>query len=235
MLKSPSGKIYIGQTIRPIEKRFKQHRKKSSGCRAIYNAIKMYGWENFEKDWYECPDEDLNFDEELLIREMKTLAPKGYNLKKGGYSGGEWSEESKRKLSESLRGKTLTEETKQKISESMSGENNPNFGKTGENSHMFGKTHNEGTKQKMSKSQRKRTMSEESKQKIRESMSGEKNHQSRRVYQYTPDGIFMCSFGTAEEAAQCLDKKTTSSISACARGVPKYKTAYGFKWSYIKI
>ena len=72
-----NGKIYIGQTTRSIERRFKEHQDKKSGCVAIYRAIQKYGWGAFEKDWYECPDEDLDFDEELLVREMGTLAPRG--------------------------------------------------------------------------------------------------------------------------------------------------------------
>lgn len=83
MLTSPSGKSYIGQTTRPIEKRFKEHQLERSGCIAIRDAIQKYGWENFEKDYYECPDEDIDFDEELLIREIGTLSPDGYNLKEG--------------------------------------------------------------------------------------------------------------------------------------------------------
>ena len=46
-----NGKIYIGQTIRSIEERFKEHQKESNGCVAIRNAIQYHGWENFEKDW----------------------------------------------------------------------------------------------------------------------------------------------------------------------------------------
>ena len=113
MLKSPSGKLYIGQTIRPIKKRFEDHQRKSNGCSAISSAIKKYGWENFEKDWYECPDEDLNFDEELLVREMGTLSPNGYNLKEGGGNGKD-SEETKRKKREAQLGKKNSEESKQK-------------------------------------------------------------------------------------------------------------------------
>ena len=92
-----NGKIYIGQTIRSIEERFKEHQKESNGCVAIRNAIQYHGWCNFEKDLYECPDEDLNFDEELLIREMGTLSPHGYNLMEGGGACGKRSEETKQK------------------------------------------------------------------------------------------------------------------------------------------
>ena len=114
MLTSPNGKIYIGQTIRPIEKRFEEHRTKRM-YGAIYNSIKKYGWENFEKDWYECPDEDLNFDEELLVREMGTLTPGGYNLREGGGNRGKLSEETKQKISEAKIGSIRSEATKQKI------------------------------------------------------------------------------------------------------------------------
>ena len=116
ILTSPIGKSYIGQTTRPIEKRFKAHQLKSSKCLAIYNAIQKYGWDNFEKDWYECPDEDLNFDEELLVREMETLSPSGYNLKEGGGNTGK-----------------PCEETRQKQIEAKLGDKNFWYGKKGKN------------------------------------------------------------------------------------------------------
>lgn len=127
MITSPSGKSYIGQTTRPIEKRIEEHRTgKSSDCMAIYNAIQKYGWDNLEKEWYECPDEDLNKHEELMIEVLETLSPDGYNLKEGG-GNGKLSEETKQKLR-----KPKSDEHKQKYSEAKLGEKNPNFGKTGE-------------------------------------------------------------------------------------------------------
>ena len=213
MLKNKiNGKIYVGQTIRSIEERFKKHKQKDSRCVALYSAIKLYGWENFKKDWYECPDEDLNFDEELLVREMRTLSPEGYNLREGGGSNGKMSEESKQKIKEGNKGKKRSEETKQKMRKPKSEEHKQNMRKP----------LSEGQKQKMRKPK-----SEEHVQNMR----GENNHKSRRVYQFHLDGTFINSFGSSGEAGRYLNK-FSSSIKACARGDPKYKTAYGFKWSY---
>jgi group I intron endonuclease len=224
MLKSPSGKIYIGQTIRSIQTRLKEHQKGSNvGCRAIYNAIQYHGWENFEKVWYECPDEDLNFDEELLIREMETMAPGGYNLKEGG-ANGKHSEETKQKISEALRGdkhpmygKIHTEGAREKMSDARKGDKNP----------MYGKTLSKEHKQKLSEARRGNPIENNPMY----GKTGEKHHSSKRVYQYDINNIFIRSFGSAEEAGRYIEK-SGSKISMCARC--KRKTAYGYKWSYVK-
>ena len=122
MLTSPSGKSYIGQTVRPIEERFKRHQRKSSGCVAISGAIKKYGWENFVIDYYEVPDEELNKHERWMVNLMGTLSPDGYNLKEGGGNG------------------KLSEETKRRQREAQLGEKSYMFGRTGENHPRFGKT-----------------------------------------------------------------------------------------------
>jgi group I intron endonuclease len=270
MLKNKiNGKVYIGQTIRPIHKRLEEHRTgRSKRCRAIYNAIQKYGWENFEKDWYGCPDEDLNFEEDLLVSEMETLAPEGYNLKEGGGSNGKLSEETKQRISEAKQ--NMSEETRRKMSEATRGDKNHNYGKTkseetkqkmskahtgktlnkeyrkkiseatrGDKNHNYGKPKSEETKQKMSKAQLGeknhnygKTMSEETRQKMSKARLGEKHHKSKRVYQYDLNGTFIDSYASCGEAGRHF-KKSGVNISACARGVTGYKTAYNFKWSYI--
>ena len=71
-----------------------------------------------------------------------------------------------------------------------------------------------------------KTHTDETKEKI-----GENNPNSKRVYQYDLEGNLLGSFRSCGEAGRHL-KKSGQSINACANGVPKYKTAYGFKWSY---
>ncbi|AGE57666.1 GIY-YIG catalytic domain-containing endonuclease [Acanthocystis turfacea Chlorella virus NTS-1] len=212
-LTSPSGKTYIGQTICPIEERLRGHKKKSSGCVAIYNAIQHHGWENMTKEWYEVPDEDLNFYEEMLVALLGTLAPGGYNLREGGGSGGKMSEESRRKMSEAQRGekshlygKPMSDDRKQKIG----------IAQKGEKHHYHGKT-----------------LSDEHKRKLSDANKGENHSKSKKVYQYKFDGTFLQSFPSTGEAARSLNKGTGSKIRACARG--ERKTMYGFKWSYIEL
>lgn len=255
MLTSPVGKSYIGQTIRPIEKRLEEHQKENSNCVAIYGAIQKYGWENFDKNWYECPDDDLDKHEELMVEVLGTLAPGGYNLREGGGSCGKLSEETKRKISESNTGKTPSEETRQKMSDAQRGEKNHNYGmpkseetkqkmseaQQGDKGYWYGTTLGDETRQKISEALIGITRSEETKQKMSEAQRGEKNYwygktgekhpTSKKVYQYDLDGNFVRSFGSCEEAGRHL-KKDGTNIGACARG--KHKTAYDFKWSYVK-
>lgn len=202
-------KIYIGQTIRPIEVRFKEHQLKKSNCRSISGAIQKYGWEHFETDWYNCLDEDLNKHEKWMVNLMETLSPNGYNLIGGGGNGGKRSEETKQKLR-----KPKSEETKIKISESK-----------------LGISKSEETKKRMRNAHLGTTRTKETKGNISESTKGEKNHKSKKVYQYDLEGNLIGSFGSTKEAGRYL-VKGRSQISECARGNPRYKTAGGFKWSY---
>ncbi|AGE57999.1 GIY-YIG catalytic domain-containing endonuclease [Paramecium bursaria Chlorella virus NW665.2] len=262
-LKKESRKAYIGQTIRDIHERLKEHQLPSSGCRAIYNAIQKHGWENFDKEWYEVPDEDLNFYEEMLVALLGTLAPGGYNLMEGGGNGRpseetkeklreanlgeknpmfgkEHTEETKEKMSEAQIGKEHTEETKEKLREANLGEKNPMFGKehTEETKQKMseahvGKTLSEETKQKISEAMSGKMLSEKTKQKISEALSGEKNHNSKKVYQYNLDGTYVDEYASCGEAARALEKSSGSLISMCAHG--KRPSAYGFKWSYTEL
>jgi group I intron endonuclease len=102
---SPSGKHYIGQTIQDINMRFRQHKSRSlsdidKNCRALYAAIKKYGFDSFErKVIMECDDEDLNFFEALYIKAYNSIAPNGYNLTSGGDSDYNTSTETKELIS----------------------------------------------------------------------------------------------------------------------------------------
>src|SRR6056300_581823 len=82
---SPSGKVYVGQTVRSFEKRMQEHKRESSGCTLIKRAINKYGdemkYEIIEED---VPQEHLDEREMFWISHFNSLAPNGYNCTTGG-------------------------------------------------------------------------------------------------------------------------------------------------------
>lgn len=94
----------------------------------IQNAVKKYGRENFEREvlCWAIDNEDLNSLEYQMIIECNTMYPNGYNLVEGGCSpkkseealknnGKPCSEETKRKIGQSNKGRKRTQEQKDLI------------------------------------------------------------------------------------------------------------------------
>jgi group I intron endonuclease len=153
---SPSGKVYIGQTIKTLSKRKTQHYSRAFNKNYVdYNykiarAIRKY---NDSLEWFilyeNVPIDNLD---ELEMKEIEkhNSFNSGYNGTKGGdgtvgrihseetkkkiselLKGNKRSEETKKKLSKAHKGKKLSEEHKRKLSKSSrgkeySGENSPN-------------------------------------------------------------------------------------------------------------
>lgn len=121
---SPSGKKYVGQTRTKPERRWGKngsyylHKKKNGEYAqpAFANAILKYGWENFDHEIIasNLTKEEANNFEKLLIEKLNTMNPKcGYNLREGGHNS-HISEETRKKISESLKGKKQPEHVKKK-------------------------------------------------------------------------------------------------------------------------
>ena len=117
---------YIGCTIQKLDERKRAHycsafthKKKNY----FYRAIRKYGWENFQWEIiYESTDHaDLLEKEMFYIKEYKTYKNLGYNETAGGRGviGWKHSSETKKKISESSKGKNIgkkrSETTKEKI------------------------------------------------------------------------------------------------------------------------
>jgi len=82
---SPSGKVYVGQTIQEFNIRIKSHHRKDSGCTAISRAIQKYKDQmKYEIIEDNVPQEQLDDREIYWIKELNSLAPNGYNLNTGG-------------------------------------------------------------------------------------------------------------------------------------------------------
>ena len=101
---SPSGKSYIGQTVRYKQRINCYKNLRCKNQTAIYNAILKYGWENmtveilWEKESKERLTEELNDLERKYIKEYQTLSPNGYNITEGGESGMPSTKENKNKI-----------------------------------------------------------------------------------------------------------------------------------------
>ena len=114
---SPSNKIYIGITCKNPEIRW---RKDGSGYRKqmFWDAIQKYGWNNFQHEILAenlTKEEAENMEIELIAKHKSNNPDFGYNIHNGGNSSGTHSEETKQKISNSLKGNKLSEETKDKI------------------------------------------------------------------------------------------------------------------------
>ena len=90
-----NGKIYIGQTKLCLNERFGYNGHGYRGCRKFYNAIKKYGWDNFEHILLldNLSLEMANIIESELIKKYDSIN-KGYNLTTGGCNGYQTSKES---------------------------------------------------------------------------------------------------------------------------------------------
>jgi group I intron endonuclease len=180
---SPSGRIYIGQTIN-IERRWSNYYS-SIGANSqprLKNSFKKYGVENHQFDIIEyCLEEELNCSERFWQDEFDVTNKDNLNcsLTKCGEKRYKHSEETRKKISELNRGKKLSDETKEKLRIINAGENSP----------WFGKNHTDETKRK-----------------IGDAQVGFKNHMAKLVLNIET-GIF---YDTAKEAAESCGMHTAT-------------------------
>lgn len=96
-----NGKVYIGQTTRPLNQRWWEHLKPSRYKKsALTAAIQKYGKESFIVEEIDGANSlsELNYLEKHYIYKHRTLSPNGYNLLSGGGNLGRHSKESIKKM-----------------------------------------------------------------------------------------------------------------------------------------
>jgi len=171
-----NGKIYIGkhQTLNLYDNYY------GSG-KALINAIKKYGKENFKKEIIYIFDNEveMNSKEKELITEEFVLREDTYNLGVGGeggphFKGKTFSEISRNKISNKNSGRVLSEEHKKKISESRKLQLLSEIHKKKISESHKGKTLSEDHKQSIRKSVTGKTHSDETKEKMRLAKIGKK-------------------------------------------------------------
>ena len=164
-----SNKLYVGKDT------YNNPEYLGSG-KLLHQAIKKYGIENFRKEII-CEAEtldELNKLEIHWIKELNTITPRGYNIAHGGEGGDTMSDNPNKKEifekhSEWMKNKS--EETKKKISTSLkkkyrNKENHPCYGKK-----MSGETKN-----KISEANRGKKRTEEQKKRISETSKGREGY-----------------------------------------------------------
>ena len=276
---SPNNKRYIGITGQNVKRRWENGRGYKNNVyfyRAIekygwdnfQHIIIAKGLTQNEAEWLEVE----------LIREWDTTnKDKGYNISLGGNSGnkhteetkrkigekskgrnigekGYWfgkslSEETRKKISESHKGKTLSDEHKEKISNSLSGENHWNFGNKKENTPMFGKNHSEETRKKISESHKGKTFSDEHKENLSKNhydCNGTKNPSAILYNIYDENDIFVdCKCGTEiyeeflkisyQSFQKIIDNNGIVDVNLFRKNSIKEKLIHYIGWKFKKL
>lgn len=129
---SPSGKVYIGITSKTAFRRWNNGRGYLGSV--FYNAIRKYGWNNIKHEiLYKnlTQQEAVSIEHDLILQYDSTNKKKGYNVVPGGglgIKGYKFTEEQKKKLSESHKGKKYTEAQREAL-EKRRGKPSPLKGK----------------------------------------------------------------------------------------------------------
>jgi group I intron endonuclease len=218
---SPSGKVYIGQSIN-VQKRFKLNYKALNGNiqkqPKLYNSLNKYGWENHHKEIVEkCNISELNEREiywkQHYINQLgwdKMLFCELYD--KGG---GPKSEETRKKLS-------LANSKPKPIGfgEKMSKINK-------------GRKCSESTKKIISAKITGTKRSEDTKNKLRKPKTKEHIQKMNRpryvIIQYDLQDNFIQEWSSVNEIIQHLKINYRNITAACRK---EQKTAGGYKWKY---
>ncbi len=223
-------KIYIGSAVK-YSLRLNSHRSKLNAGKHtnkhLQNAWNKYKECNFIFKQLEIVDdiEDLLLREQYYLDKLLFASDNnnlfyelGYNKVRiaGSNLGYKFSDESKKKLSDSHKNIFPSEATKQKMRESSKGEKN----------HFYRKSHTTESKLKMSNSRKLLNENIDFKNKILKALL---KSLYRHILQFTLDGIFVKRWASLKEAGEILKIFHISDV--CRK---KRKSAGGYYWEYEK-
>lgn len=226
---APNGKVYIGLTCKKPNARWANGYGYKN--QMFYNAIQKYGWNNIK---HEILFEKLTKSEaeqkeiELIAYYDSTNPNKGYNISLGGAStlGVECSDEKRKKISESHKGKKRSQESIRKQSETTKG-------------HLC----SEDTRRKISEANSNRIWTDASKEKLRIANIGKKLTKERReqiseyfkLYSPNKKQVICIETNITYESLNDVERKTGISrkvIGNVCSGIGK--TAGGFHWCFLR-
>lgn len=229
-----NGKVYIGQTIHSYHERCKAH---IYACRGHYHrndylqrAVDKYGMESFITGslCVAYSKEELDGWEDQYIEYYQSMnRDKGYNLK-GASSRGRMSAASKRKLSESKKGKNvIDEETRQEINKKLRGRQLSKEHRENIRTAQLGTCRSLETRKKMSDVRKGIIYSQETKEKMSKAKKGKvlsKEHRKNIANARTGKTSGMCGKKHSLEARQkCSDSMKRFHAEKNSKADPSFK------------
>lgn len=232
----PNKKVYIGITSMKLEKRFKNGYGYKSSPK-MYNAIMKYGWDNIKHDILlsklskeEAENMEIKFIE-LCKSRVKEF---GYNTLIGGNLGFhdfEYTDEIRKRMSDSHIGKTISNEQRKKISDSNKGRKTWNTGiksypckeetKLKISNSLKGKKHSE---------ERLKNMYEGRKKVLEEGMDYSNRKRQLRVLQIDLNDNIIKEWRCIPDIVEELNMDYGKIYSTCSGYRSK---AYGYKWRFV--
>lgn len=207
-----TGKKYVGKTKRPISTRWAAHCYDAfkRGLNTHFaRAIRKYGKDDFVIELLElCSDlSQLSMREIYWIQTQDSYC-NGYNSTKGGDGGIgiRWSEEARKRQSDTRMGMKFSKEHKANLSEAHKGKPSWNKGIPKDANPLTGRARPEHVRERISAGKRK------------------------KVQQLALDGHVVNTFTSIQEAALVLGI-SSQNITKCCKG-QRNKTG-GYRWRYV--
>lgn len=211
-------KIYIGKTRNELSIRIASHKRSFTNIKDrnynvhFYRALRKYGWDNFDIEIVETIEDNsiIELDKKLYELEIQYIASNnsylcGYNSDKGGIGccGMKHSDDTKRKISVSNMGKTMSQESKLKMKETAL-----------------------------------LRMTEDRLERLRNLSEQNAINNQKSVEACTKEGIAVRRFNSAKEGSLFYDVKYQSSVTKCCKNKIKYSGNFPDKskiyWKYEK-
>jgi len=116
-----NGKVYVGQTIQPLNKRISYHVWQNR--LPIQKALNKYGIQSFTISIIDSADSKdvLDEKEKYWIKFLDCRAPNGYNLTDGGEGLKNPTEKIRRKIGEASSRRIVSDVTRERISKALTG------------------------------------------------------------------------------------------------------------------
>lgn len=222
-----SDKFYIG-SAKNFKTRVLTHKNKLKRHlhpnKILQNLWNKHGEDSFQFTVIEnCSLEDLLRREQYYLDQYYDNQVLCINIlpKAGSVIGRKHSLETRKKMSDSHKGKKKSKEHVQKIINNrrqspsvlfQEGKNNPMFGKCGSNHHFYGRKHSPESIEKMKAAKKHKQLNK---------------HSQKPIQQYDKNNNLIASYNSIKEAIEITNIK---SIKDALKG--RYKTAGGFIWKY---